>query len=866
MATNAAGGEPVLELRIHGVQNMPPFEMLDLPREQAEFAMGDPLGSFWHPTASALESGRSVQELGEGSRGVVDPSEPPRGSVPDGIHREAYSWGGMVRTTPPGSGPGGAILAVMARACWTLVLPFSIANAGMWAWELPHRHRAQSVRAGIVRVYCALLTVLLTLAFASVAMDLLAVQCYGHGVMQCTALPDVLRVFEGWGDARRIAAYSAVPILVLVAVYIVSTVSRLRYSVAGRIAIEARALNESEPLLAQPRFWESRRETNRLALANIALGVGAVALLCGLAVWSADGSPWDERMLWGVAVVVVASAAMLVAAVVAFRTDSMPFERRPRPAAHKIPAGEIALLVALAAYAFGIVALLSHPDMLIGNVRMRAAFNVVLTCTVALAVALLIVTMFFRVSGRRYRAWHGFAPAVFLLLGLVVGLIWSSLVNVLVGDWLNGSPGAQALAATGSAAAASKAACSPSGCPPPLTLGAFYPWFLAFLLGALVVAVLFIAVALVRRRDVDPRVKEFVGGVSTATGAQADAARTVGARTDIEQLLSGERRRKRAAAARFHLVEPLLTVLCIGAGAAIIVTLVWSAFGALPAAAFDGIRPRVVAAVTRGFSLFIDAGLLAWAAIGLLVVAALVFGGSKTVRPLGIVWDLACFLPRAGHPLGAPCYTERAVPEVARRLSWWLDLDAAGDPPRRRSVVLVAHSMGAVVAVAALFMLRNFPRGAEYEKQVSLLTFGVQLRPYFGRFFPEILGPRVIDAVPCRAPRLWSRDPWARDLADASANAGGTAGDQVDEQPPPVGTTPTGVPVHEWVSLWRATDYLGFPARSTGRNSRDVFAEEVDASGYVGSVDTHSSYPRVPSYRSALGRLAGLPPRAPGRP
>ncbi len=53
-------------------------------------------------------------------------------------------------------------------------------------------------------------------------------------------------------------------------------------------------------------------------------------------------------------------------------------------------------------------------------------------------------------------------------------------------------------------------------------------------------------------------------------------------------------------------------------------------------------------------------------------------------RTIGVLWDVGTFWPRSYHPLSPPCYTERAVPELQRRL-WWLH-DNGG------RVMLAAHS------------------------------------------------------------------------------------------------------------------------------------------------------------------------------
>jgi hypothetical protein len=63
-------------------------------------------------------------------------------------------------------------------------------------------------------------------------------------------------------------------------------------------------------------------------------------------------------------------------------------------------------------------------------------------------------------------------------------------------------------------------------------------------------------------------------------------------------------------------------------------------------------------------------------------------------RIMTIFWDVGTFWPRSYHPLSPPCYTERAVPDLQRRI--WLLHDIG------RQVVLVADGQGAMLATAAL--------------------------------------------------------------------------------------------------------------------------------------------------------------------
>jgi hypothetical protein len=236
------------------------------------------------------------------------------------------------------------------------------------------------------------------------------------------------------------------------------------------------------------------------------------------------------------------------------------------------------------------------------------------------------------------------------------------------------------------------------------------------------------------------------------------------------------------------------------------------------------------------------AGVAASAIVSVLAAAAFAGGGALGGRrPLGLVWDLICFLPRAAHPFGPPCYAERAVPELQDRCNEWL---GGEDPPRDRVIVLSAHSLGAVLAVAVLFAL---PR--EAATRLRLLTYGVQLRAYFGRIFPELLGPAILGTSPCRAACLTGVDPLRHVLEPAAAPPG----------PESVVShlTSRDGPVH-WRNLWRRTDFLGFPVDRNPRRATpiDEAAEEM-LEGET-EVYTHGNYPRTDAYRNALLELTGL--------
>ncbi|BDZ43727.1 hypothetical protein GCM10025865_30260 [Paraoerskovia sediminicola] len=306
----------------------------------------------------------------------------------------------------------------------------------------------------------------------------------------------------------------------------------------------------------------------------------------------------------------------------------------------------------------------------------------------------------------------------------------------------------------------------------------------------------------------------------------------------------GDLERERVAAARrlaaaAHRAEPV-----VGAVAVVFVL----ALLAVPLLDATSAVPGATSSEPYGWDVhaFAPATLLVLGSLTVaLVGSAAVSGGATAARPLGLFWDLVAFLPRSAHPFGPPCYSERAVPELAARVDAWLGVrpDGTRDPDRARNrVVLSAHSLGGVLAVAAVLGRERPPQDAE---RVSLLTFGTQLRALFGRFFPELLGPDVLGTTSIESARFWSADPWryTTERVPLRPHPRSVLGRLAD----PAGGRP-----YRWIGLWRRTDYLGFPVASDGCTDVDRPAEEVLEQSYLFAVQTHSDYPATRAYRAAL--------------
>ncbi|WP_433317683.1 hypothetical protein ACQP0U_09735 [Micromonospora sp. CA-269861] len=132
------------------------------------------------------------------------------------------------------------------------------------------------------------------------------------------------------------------------------------------------------------------------------------------------------------------------------------------------------------------------------------------------------------------------------------------------------------------------------------------------------------------------------------------------------------------------------------------------------------------------------------AAVLLLLFAAGAFAYRTTWfrRHVGILWDLGTFWPRAAHPFAPPSYADRAVPELADRITQLAE--------RHTGVLLCGHSHGSVLL--ALAVLRLPPRVRE---RVALLTYGSPLDRLYARLFPAYLNEEVLREVGERVEWRW---------------------------------------------------------------------------------------------------------------
>ncbi|MFP3467092.1 hypothetical protein [Leifsonia sp. SIMBA_070] len=924
----------VLELRIHGIKNTPPTEILGRDQSELRQTQGDENGGFWWaPKQDEPESDP------DDPPGTVDPAVPPTG-----VRTEAYSWGRLARY---GSGPLLFIGQLFVQLAWLLLAPFGLANAAYWTRRIPTQRPGGEWESGIggasLRIFALGLTLLYVCALGSISLDL-GVQCVNGTV--CTALPSWITGFFGTAPLSwrgpQLSLLSLVPIAGVMLLFLVSRRARVRYEAAIFDAADrmgGRGVQRSGRLrpLASEGFWRTARvgsPTERLHLAAAFLlvalllawdrmfaGVEACAKLqtfvsgecLGGAVRTGDGL----ALIGGI--VAAAGLVVTIALVGALAETTNPGQaradeflrdrlRRTGTVTAWILVAAVVVYVSVGASLwFGgeyevpgtgaFLGLATAPSIILGVLLaicvsalgwrrgVPHALSIVLMTgagltflaavaqnppTVdaqpgplrlplfAIAAALTLVQLFFvwrwprSRSGRRagpperFRAegWGGMGPGVMMLLALGAAMILSTLLVLGVQGWL----------VSGS---------SPCGCAAPVhgtlrppivyhNFGDVLP-FVALLFGLLVAGM---ALPLLRWMPLltTPRTRDgrrpLLEEVDSYRGGRIQASTTAD-RLALKVL------RARRLAALAHRGEPifglLAALLAVGFVVALAVTY---------SVAFRWIDGLVGPALA----------VIAAAILAVIVENAL----TATERPISVLWDLMCFLPRAGHPFGPPCYAERVVPELRDRVADWLTHDL--QPPeglslaerlawrdrqeeqalaedRPFSVVLSAHSLGAVLAVSTLFTLR--PDEAAQLRNVGLLTYGSQLRVYFGRFFPELFGPDALGTLGSRRPLLGKADPWFTQVELDQEGDHVVVGESGADDPSLVQmlTQPDGSVA--WINLWRRTDYLGFPINSYRLDDRrpddlDRGADEFGPPRYLVKVATHPDYQSAPQYRVAL--------------
>ena len=815
--------ENVLELRVHGVSNTPPADLLGVPSgpgrpqpEQPDLVAGDTTTGFYRASGTG-------------------PSDP--------LVVEAYSWGQLT------SGMRTAGLRAtkdIQRALWTLVLPFSLVNVALHARpDIPADPARETwwSRAGIggwlVRLMCLSLTATFALAATGVGVDLFAWQCVGTCLDQVRGPWGFLAA--GWWSqsTRPLAVGLLLPVLVMLLVWRIAQRS-YRYEASLPAGVEAPAVRAAVNPLQQPGYWRGADQVRRLGTVHLATGLAvAAAVPLGVLLYLDRSTGVSRGIGW--IVMGLLAAAVLLAAVslahpdLAHRQPAAPSGQDPwlhrfgRPL--RRPVLPLALLgltgtVALLLYGAGVedglmefrpprdcansptpdacredrslpgydwvIAWLATGQLLllfalagIGRTGRRALLVPVAAAAAlvqaygtgdrwagdwrpaALIIGLTAVLTLILPRSRSLRAQHVEDPYARVVWGgrapaVLAGLGWALGMAYSAGVLYGATD-----ALNGNATPTGKTSIAP---PVPLLWSAFG---LVVAVAVLVVTGLLVLArwSRLQRKSLADVLAE--DQFTPAAGAKlspherqraGDVARAYGLHRLVER-----------TGLRTLGVLALLGALVASVGAAAAVA------GAVPPlpvteAARDG-QPgglgdnRFLLALFKG-AVDVGGSLAALLLVLIALIGFLIYRNETFRRSFGVVWDIVTFWPRSAHPFGPPCYAELVVPQLQTRSAGLLHLPP-DDERRVDGLILGGHSQGAVLCVAAILQMPESIR-----QRIWLLTFGCQLNRLYGRVFPAQLGPARL-----------------RSLSAAL-------------------TTPGEPPLVRWTNVWRETDPLGYPVRA----------------------------------------------------
>ncbi len=676
-----AACDGVTELRVHGVGGTPPDAILgDLAPEQAS---GDSIAGFYRTSDHVASAGDRAASLD------VD------------RHVEVYSWGGLTSQSK-------------LRVLWLTLLPFLFANLA--GWMCSTKTRNSSWRFRLHRLAAGLGALALTVNAALIAVmisaDVLAYQTTRGGL----ARHQWWLASLGWHfivghPARQVMLGVLVPVLVVLA--LVWLASRTWRYEAVRPPYQVTAEHKEKPRLvtaaalkaglADNEFWDGEASVKLVTWLHLAVVAGFLAIVLGVTTTALTGSPHVIALGWTAIGLGAGTVAVGAAYVGLDALDALTDDLRGRLRFLLGPAG-VALIAA------GLFAWLQP-----GGGRPRAAELPGLasvtgwtTLAIAVVLAVALISMVLGLPGGRGALTGG--PWVTLMLGFVTLNILMLAAEIWVAHLVG--------PVTGNAA---DALSRPQG---KIYLPAVVTSGVPLLAWAAVLAVLAFGLT--------------------------EALRWLGTRR-----LPGEMARdyqEQAAAFRTPLTEPrrywywsglppfapsgnvsgddgqsqgweqtVARAQFLGRAPHDVTWLLWGIIGAQLAMALCVWRLHVQPPeVIRNLGVVV-AGLVLPAMMAFLHSA---WNDPAKRRTMGVLWDVGTFWPRSYHPLSPPCYTERAVPELQRRM-WWLH-DSGG------RVVLVAHSQGAVLATAALVQPGCRPEG-DYP---ALVTFGSPVCKLYSWGFP----------------------------------------------------------------------------------------------------------------------------------
>ena len=723
----------VTELRVHGVGGSPPDAVLgDMAPEQAS---GDAIAGFYRTSDHRASDGDRTARLD------VD------------RHVEVYSWGGLTSRSK-------------VRVLWLALLPFLFGNLAGWmcsastrrsAWRFRLHRLAAGLGALALTVNAALIVVM-------ISADVLAYQAPRAGLAghQWWLAP------LGWHPvaghpARQVTLGVLVPVLFVLALVWLASKSwryeavRPPYRVQDSRVVTARKVTAAAlpDGLADSEFWDGEGSVRLITWVHVAVVAGFLAIVLGVTARAlAAGSPHAAAWGW-IAIGLGAAVIVLGAGYICLDAVEVITERLRGWVAYLLVPAVAALLAA------GVFAWLQPGGQAGRAAELPGMFSVVRWTALAIAAVLAVVLISALLGLAGSRGTLAGAPWVTLMLGVSV------LNTVLLG--------AQIWVAHLVGPVTSDAAAALAGPPGQIYLPYVITSGIPLLVWAAVLAVAAFVLAegfrwlrtrrlpdgmAARYRDQAAAFRDPVSGPRkdwywsglAPFPPPGDTTGDAGSSPGWEQAIA----RKQFLGRAPHDATWLLWTIIVGQ--LVMALCVWLLHVQPPVAVRD-----------VGVSL---AGLVLPTLMAFLYAA---WNDPTRRRAIGVLWDVGTFWPRSYHPLSPPCYAERAVPELQRRM-WWLH-DNGGQ------VMLVGHSQGSVLATAALAQ----PKCRPEDDCVGLITFGAPVCKLYSWGFPGYFDHRLLEPLaPGQAGRLsdWRNFYYPTDPIGGSVAGDLTAadGDPVDAE------------------------------------------------------------------------------------
>ncbi|WFE51520.1 hypothetical protein [Micromonospora sp. WMMD1155] len=623
---------------------------------------------------------------GDDNAGFYGP-RPGYGAPADrgGVALEAYRWSRLT---------GGTATRTFSLV---LLLPFMLSNIAVWM--LPVTGCSGRAARALCRLLAATMTAMYVLSTVGVSLDLIA--------WQCAAYP---RCMEGrreisWlGDVppgQRLALLAVPPIIAIVLIW------RLGARTWQLPEDSDHAPGVGADRLDAPAFWDTRSLLRRLRSVHVAVALGTLdlALLLALAPHDATVPGW---------LLLAADVALLAGAVVLLCRPTI--ERRgetDQRSSRTIRWAAVALTALTLAYA-----LLPRPPWKAEG--MLPGYGMLVAGLFAGQVALLAILGLVVVVQRRSLPrplflLAGLGAPVLITVAIGLGVAYDSGLTYGLAEYLD----------RGSSPTPARPL--PPGAPPLSPPIAFRWVTLGFTLATLLVLVTALLIPRIgrdrRRREAEGLVRRDYPEASRAAPERVRAVRDAIVRARLTDRLG-------PLLATAYVVLALLTLAAAG------LSVIGPGPGALAFRLGGEPLARPVIFVTDLGALLIGLFAIVLAVLGLVAYR------SGAIRLVGVLWELATFWPRAVHPLAPPCYVERAVPELSRRIG---QLTADGN-----AVLLSGQSHGSVLAAATVLQLPD-----DCRRRVALLTYGAPLGNHYRRVFPAYVSDEMLREVGDRLAWRW---------------------------------------------------------------------------------------------------------------